>query len=80
MGGLSRCFEGLRSVVGRAGVGDLVGRVQLALCGFAQENKNGVCCPVGKSLCRERDKKFICGTQGICRHSGYAVKAIWHGG
>lgn len=62
MEGLPRCFEGLRSAEGRAGMGIWYGRMQLAICGFAQENRNGVCCRVGKSLCRERDKKFICGT------------------
>lgn len=29
---------------------------------LCRKNRNGVCCRVGKSLCRERDKKFICRT------------------
>lgn len=37
MGGSPRCFEGLRSAEGRAGMGIWYGRMQLALCGFVQE-------------------------------------------
>lgn len=80
MGGSPRCFEDLRSAEGGLAWGSGTAGCSWRFAVLCRKNRNGVCCPVGKSLCRERDKKFICGTQGICRYSGYAVKAIWHGG